>query len=78
MFHEVLTRRSRRPFTVYAISKDLGAVDGTPTDPVVWAIGMLRDPVVQFATATGAVEQRLPYWRSKFSQDQDIVCLQLG
>ena len=78
MFQQVLTWCLCSPFTVYAISNDLGAVGGTPTDPVVWAIGMLRDPVVQFSTATGAVEQRVPYWRSKFSLYQDIVCLQLG
>ncbi|KIP05603.1 hypothetical protein PHLGIDRAFT_108072, partial [Phlebiopsis gigantea 11061_1 CR5-6] len=61
------------PFTVFAISKDLGTVADTPTNPAVWAIGMLRDPVVQFSTSSGAIEQRNAYWRTEFPTDVDIV-----
>ena len=32
-------------FNVFAISMDLGTVT-TTTDPVVWAVGMVRDPAV--------------------------------
>lgn len=72
----VLTNLDSPPMT-YAISRDLSTVTA-PTSPVIWAIGMLRDPVVQFTTASGATERRIPYWRSKFTQNQDIdiVCLQ--
>ncbi|GJE94471.1 hypothetical protein PsYK624_106410 [Phanerochaete sordida] len=50
-------------FNVFAISMDLGEVT-TTTDPVVWAVGMVRDPAVQAVTATGAQETRSPYWRT--------------
>ena len=42
----------------------------------MWAIGLLRDPAVQFSTANGAVEQRRAYWRTKYTNDpSDVVCL---
>ena len=50
---------------------DLGNVTET-TDPVVWAVGVLRDPAVQSVTATGAIDKRSPYWRTE-SVAQDMV-----
>ena len=54
---------TRSPFNVFAISMDLGTITAT-TDPVVWAVGMVRDPAVQAVTASGGQEIRSPYWRT--------------
>lgn len=45
-----------------AIAVDLGST--TATGNVVWAIGVTRDPVVQFATKDGTTEVRHPYYLS--------------
>ncbi|GJE94479.1 hypothetical protein PsYK624_106490 [Phanerochaete sordida] len=47
---------------VFAISMDLRTVTAT-SEPVVWAVGMVRDPAVQAVTASGMQETRSPYWR---------------
>lgn len=51
-------------FNVFAISMDLGTVTAT-TQPVVWAVGMLRDPAIQAITSVGATEMRSPLWRTQ-------------
>jgi hypothetical protein len=58
---------------VFAISFDLDEVATTPTDPVVWAVGVLRDPAIQVVAAEGAPEQWNPYWRSVYGTPQDAV-----
>ena len=45
---------------------DLGTVTA-PTDPAVWVIGMLRDPVIRFSTSSDTISSRSAYWRSKYT-----------
>lgn len=47
---------------------DLATVTATPTEPVIWAVGMLRDPAVQYMS-----QQRSPYWRTAYTSPQDAV-----
>ena len=61
-------------FNVFAISVDLGNVTAATTDPVVWAVGMLRDPAIQSVTVAGAPDVRSPYWRTE-GVAQDLVLL---
>ena len=63
---------ARPDFTVFGIAADLGEVSGTVTDPVVWALGMLRDPAVKVVSADGVVEQRSPYWRTTYTGSAHI------
>ena len=51
---------------------DLGQVGSTVTDPVVWAAGILRDPVLQ-VTTTGELEKRSACWRSMYNDPVDAV-----
>ncbi|KAI0088041.1 hypothetical protein BDY19DRAFT_1057674 [Irpex rosettiformis] len=61
------------PFTVYAISKSLGSVGSDLTAPVIWGVGMLRDPAVAYLTPGGTVENRDPYWKTAHSTLHDAV-----
>ncbi len=61
-------------FNVFAISVDLGNIVST-SEPVVWGIGMTRDPAVAYTAADGTGELRSPYWRSQFDNVQDAVSL---
>ena len=61
-----------RPFPVFAISADLGSITATD-EPVVWALGMTRDPVVNYTGADGSPQPRSPYWASQFSDPLDAV-----
>lgn len=62
-----------RPFTVFAISKDVGTVGADFTDPAIWAVGMLRDPAVAYLTPDGTIESRHPYWKAAHNTPQDAV-----
>ncbi len=44
---ENVVDNSTSPFDVFGMSVDLGQVT-TATNPVVWAIGVTRDPSIQF------------------------------
>lgn len=62
------------PFDAFAISLDLGSIERT-SEPIVWTIGMLRDPSINLKTASGSSELRSSYYWSNFSKIEDIVCL---
>lgn len=51
--------------SVLAISVDLGMTSATGN--IVWAIGVPRDPVIQFTSADGNTENRRPYYMSMSS-----------
>ena len=57
---------SHSVFSVFAISVDLGQISSI-TSPVVWAVGYVRDPVVQYTTSTGSTEIRRPYYATQYS-----------
>ena len=61
----------RRNFPVYAIAVDLGQVTIQAT-PTVWAVGLIRDPVIQYQTPSG-VQQRSSYWVSQFDSVASMV-----
>ncbi|KAH8823811.1 hypothetical protein DL96DRAFT_1615536 [Flagelloscypha sp. PMI_526] len=57
---------------VLAISVDLGNIVNS-TSPVVWSLGLVREPVVQFTTAPGKMEQRSAFYQSKFSSIEAAI-----
>lgn len=59
------------PFPVFAISVDLGTIAAT-ANPLVWSIGMTRDPVVAYTGANGS-QSRSAYWASEFTTALDAV-----
>ncbi|KAJ3525254.1 hypothetical protein NM688_g8429 [Phlebia brevispora] len=62
----------QQPFPVFAIAADLGTISAT-TDPVVWGVGLTRDPAVAYIAGDGSEQQRSPYWRSQFDTPIDAV-----
>lgn len=56
-----------------AISVDLGNITAIDT-PVTWAIGFVRDPVVNYTTPSGNVQSRSPYFRTQYPTDAEAVC----
>ncbi|KAJ3539023.1 hypothetical protein NM688_g6428 [Phlebia brevispora] len=59
-------------FPVFAMAVDLGTISAT-SSPVMWALGMVRDPAVLY-TGFGAIDQYCrPYWSSQFETAVDAV-----
>ncbi|KLO08004.1 DUF1793-domain-containing protein [Schizopora paradoxa] len=60
------------PFDVWGISADLGSVT-TTSSPLVYAIGLIRDPAIQFTTLSGNAQLRSSYYRMNFTTPHDMV-----
>ncbi|KLO07475.1 hypothetical protein SCHPADRAFT_881683 [Schizopora paradoxa] len=60
------------PFDAFAFAVDLGAIQNT-SEPIVWTIGMLRDPSINLTTASGTTQLRSSYYWSNFSTIPDII-----
>jgi hypothetical protein len=66
-----LTILSNQP--VYAFAVDLGTVSpGTQPEPVVWALGLVRDPLVTFATESSA-QNCSGYYKTQYSTPETAV-----
>ncbi|KAI5119765.1 hypothetical protein M0805_009236 [Coniferiporia weirii] len=51
---------------VLSIMVDWGSITDTP-EPAVWALGVVRDPSVQYLLAGGMTQMRSPYFMSAFN-----------
>ncbi len=70
------------PLDVDGFSVDLGNVTSA-TSPVVWAIGVIRDPSIQFSLLSGDIQLRSSFYRVNFTSTDphDMVwsqCLMYG
>ncbi|KLO15801.1 hypothetical protein SCHPADRAFT_243997 [Schizopora paradoxa] len=65
------------PFDAFAISVDLGSIQST-SDPIMWIVGMIRDPSINRTTASGASQLRSSYYWSNFSSIPDIISFVLN
>ncbi|KLO08558.1 hypothetical protein SCHPADRAFT_604791 [Schizopora paradoxa] len=62
-----------RPFfDVFAIATDLGNITET-SSPIVWAIGVTRDPSIQFSTPLTQKQMRSSFYRSNLSTPDDVA-----
>ena len=68
----ILTSVHKSPFDVVSLSQDLGVVS-SQSDPVVFAIGVVRDPVIKFVNQNIQDENRSAYYWSSFSSIHDVV-----
>ncbi len=58
----------------FSFSVDLGIITpGAQVDPVVWSLGLVRDPLVTY-TANGPEQSRRAYYWSKYSSVEQAVC----
>ena len=61
-----------RNYTVFGLAVDLGTIQST-SSPVTWSIGYVRDPAITYTTATGALQQRRPYYVTQYANISDVV-----
>ncbi|KAI0958924.1 hypothetical protein AcV7_004605 [Taiwanofungus camphoratus] len=59
-------------FPVFAISVDLGTITSTQS-PVVWSVGYVRDPVIQYTSSTGETQPLSPYYVTQYQNIQDAI-----
>ncbi|PCH43422.1 DUF1793-domain-containing protein [Wolfiporia cocos MD-104 SS10] len=59
-------------FPVFAIAVNLGLITST-ANPVVWALGYVRNPVIKYTTPTGESQLRYPYWATQYSSIPDVI-----
>ncbi|KAH9063195.1 hypothetical protein EDB87DRAFT_1558516 [Lactarius vividus] len=62
-------------FAVFAISRDLGAIQATK-DPVVWTVGFTMDPAINYTGATP--RQRSLFYKSQYPDDASLIVDFLG
>lgn len=63
-----------RPYEVFALAMDLGNITSTQ-EPVVWALGSVRNPVISYNGGSGQLQSRVPYFLAEFSTVQNAVSL---
>ncbi|KAJ7600907.1 hypothetical protein C8J56DRAFT_1019909 [Mycena floridula] len=59
-------------FPAFAISKDFG-ITSSSTSPAVWALGIVRDPVIQYQTASSGLQNRSSYFWSQYGSISDAI-----
>lgn len=59
-------------FDTLSFALDLGMIQNT-SEPVVWAIGVIRDPAIKFSNSNGQLEERRAYYWSAYSSVHDVV-----
>ena len=55
-----------------AMSRDLGSIQATQ-DPIVWAVGLITDPVLNYTDSSGATQQRSLYFKTQYGDDETLV-----
>ncbi len=61
-------------YPVFAIARDLGTIQATQ-DPVVWSIGFVTDPAINYTDPSGASQHRSLFYKSQYSDDTSLVCI---
>ncbi|KAH7914231.1 hypothetical protein BJ138DRAFT_452039 [Hygrophoropsis aurantiaca] len=58
---------------VFAYAHDLGSVSSTPTDPLLFTVGLVRDPAIQYIIADDVYQDRSIYFWSAFTSVADVI-----
>ncbi|CAL1700859.1 unnamed protein product [Somion occarium] len=64
-------------FPVFGLAHDLGTI-ASPSSPVVFSVGHVRDPAIQYIIANGALQERSVFFWTQFSTVQDAISSFLG
>ncbi|KAJ7062370.1 hypothetical protein C8F01DRAFT_129221 [Mycena amicta] len=59
-------RQIGNAWPVFAHAHNLGSVSSTPSKPTLFTIGHVRNPSIQYIVAKGAIQERSPYFFTKF------------
>ncbi|KAG8813750.1 hypothetical protein FRC19_002201, partial [Serendipita sp. 401] len=65
-------RAINKDWPCFAFAKDLGNITDSSTTPVVFAVGLSRDPAISY-TAGGTQQSRSLFYRTQFSTDTDAI-----
>lgn len=57
-------------WSIFGISRDLGSINATP-DPIVWTIGFITDPAINYTDPSGASQQRSLFYKTQYPQADD-------
>ncbi|KLO07574.1 DUF1793-domain-containing protein [Schizopora paradoxa] len=63
---------------VFAFAQDLGTVTSTSSQPVVFSVGHMRDPAVEYIIANDQTQPRNSFFLSEFSTPSDAISFFLG
>lgn len=74
LYSQVLLLTNCSNWPVLGIEVDWGEIQKTP-EPAVFALGIVRDPVVQYKLPNETIQMRSHYYRSSFDSDIDAVRL---
>ncbi|OCB90969.1 DUF1793-domain-containing protein [Sanghuangporus baumii] len=69
---QVGTHPVGNPFNTLSFSVDLGSVSST-SDPIAFALGVVRDPVIQYTNRLTQIEERSAYYWSQFTNIHDAI-----
>lgn len=58
---------------VFAFAQKLGAVTSTPSAPVVFTVGHVRDPIIQYIVKGNTLQDRLPYFLTRYATAAQII-----
>jgi len=58
--------------TTFSIARDLGTIKATQ-DPVVWAVGFITDPAINYTDLSGASQQRSLFYKTQYSDHTSLV-----
>jgi len=58
---------------VVAFARDVGSVGTTVSQPVVFSIGHLRDPVIQYVTTGNVLQSRVPFYSSQLPTPAAVI-----
>ena len=58
---------------IFAFAHDLGTVSIRKTAPVVYTIGYVRDPLVQFSNVPNVNSVRSPYYLTRYGSTFEMV-----
>ncbi|KAJ7765010.1 hypothetical protein DFH07DRAFT_371236 [Mycena maculata] len=58
---------------VFGLAHNLGTVTSAASSPVVYSVGRIRDPAIEYIIAGGAIQNRTLYFLSEFSTPAAVI-----
>lgn len=62
---------------MFAFAHDLGTISAA-SDPVLFTVGHIRDPAIEYIISGGALQDRSLYFWSQYPSAADLVSVKLG
>ncbi|KAI9430131.1 hypothetical protein H4582DRAFT_2104007 [Lactarius indigo] len=69
---DITYKTAQDSVSLFAISRNLGTIQETQ-DPVVWAVGYIADPAINYTDLSGATQQRSLFYKTQYSDDTSLI-----